>query len=96
MKTATIPMGYADGIHRFWGNGNYSVSIANKKVKIIGNVCMDMIMLDISHIDCSEGDEVIIFDRQEQVYEVAKTGNTIPYEIITGISQRVKRVYCLA
>ncbi len=93
MTIATIPIGYADGIHRFLGNGKYKMYIQDKPAATVGNICMDMCMLDISHIDCKEGDEVIVFQNQDQIKEIAKIGQTIPYEILTGISQRVKRIY---
>lgn len=92
MKTATIPIGHADGISRQLGNGIGYVYINNKKAVIVGNVCMDMIMVNISGIDCSEGDEVIIYKNQQHVEDLAKSINTIPYEILTAISQRVRRV----
>lgn len=92
MKTATIPVGHADGISRQLGNKKHSVIINNQKAPIIGNVCMDMIMVDVSDIECKEGDEVIVFNSQEMILEMADTANTISYEIITAISQRVKRV----
>lgn len=91
MKTATIPIGHADGISRKLGNGKGFVTIHNQKAPIVGNVCMDMIMVDITKIDCKEGNEVIIFGNQETVEQLAKTSDTISYEIITAISQRVKR-----
>lgn len=91
MKTATIPIGHADGISRNLGNGKGFVSINNQKASIVGNVCMDMIMVDISSIDCNEGDEVIIFNNQETVEMLAKNTDTISYEILTAISQRIKR-----
>jgi len=90
---ATIPIGYADGIHRFLGNGHYEMKIRGKAAKTIGDICMDMCMLDISHIDCKEGDDVVIFENQEEINQIARTGNTIAYEVLTGISQRVKRIY---
>ena len=92
MKTATIPVGHADGISRRLGNKKYSVIINNQKARIIGNVCMDMIMVNITEINCQEGDEVIIFNSQEMVNEMAKKSETISYEILTAISQRVKRL----
>ncbi|NRB84568.1 MAG: alanine racemase [Winogradskyella sp.] len=92
-KTATIPIGHADGIGRSYGNGNGYVFINNKKAPIIGNVCMDMIMVNITDIDCSEGDEVIIFDGTTKASQLAETASTISYELITAISQRVKRKY---
>jgi alanine racemase len=91
LKTATIPIGHADGISRRLGNGKGYVQIKNKKAIIVGNVCMDMIMVDISDIDCKEGDEVIIFDTQKTVEELAKNSDTISYELLTAISQRVRR-----
>ncbi len=90
-KTATIPIGHADGIGRQYGNGNGYVIINKQKASIIGNVCMDMIMVDITNIPCNEGDEVIIFDQKYTAEELANTTNTISYEIITSISQRIKR-----
>ncbi|MDK2771832.1 MAG: bifunctional UDP-N-acetylmuramoyl-tripeptide:D-alanyl-D-alanine ligase/alanine racemase [Flavobacterium sp.] len=93
MKIATIPIGYADGIRRAWGNEKGFVSIKNQKATILGNVCMDMLMVDITNIDCQEGDEVIIFGKNPTVVEMAKTLDTIPYEILTSISQRVKRIF---
>lgn len=92
IKTATIPIGHADGIGRQYGNGKGFVTINNKPAPIIGNVCMDMIMVNITNINCNEGDEVIIFGQQPTASTFAKTASTISYEIITAISQRVKRV----
>jgi len=91
-KTATIPIGHADGIHRAFGNGNGYVSIHGEKAFIVGNVCMDMLMVNITDIDCNEGDEVIFFDHQKTVNELAKNINSISYEILTAISQRVRRI----
>lgn len=93
MTIATVAIGYADGVGRYLGNGKYSMSINGKFAPIVGNVCMDMCMLDISDIDCKEGDEVIVFETQNQIKEMSHLGDTIPYEILTGISQRVKRIY---
>ncbi len=90
---ATIPIGYADGFDRKLGNGNWKFIINGKKAKTIGDVCMDMCMADITNINAKEGDEVIIFDSENSVIKMAEILQTIPYEIITGISQRVKRVY---
>ncbi len=91
-KIATIPIGHADGISRKLGNGIGSVLINKQKVPIIGNVCMDMLMVDISNIDCNEGDMVILFDSQKRIEEISQKINTIPYELLTMISQRVKRI----
>ncbi len=92
-KTATIPIGHADGIGRQYGNGKGFVTIHGKKAPIVGNVCMDMIMVNVSDIDCQEGDEVIIFGKHPSAALFAQTAQTISYEIITAISQRVKRCY---
>jgi alanine racemase len=92
-KIATIPIGYADGIRRSWGNGVGYVLINNKQAKIVGSVCMDMLMVDVTDIDCKEGNMVIIFGENPTVNFMAKQLNTIPYEILTSISQRVKRVF---
>tara|TARA_R110002012_G_scaffold322089_1_gene555072 strand:- start:31238 stop:32344 length:1107 start_codon:yes stop_codon:yes gene_type:complete len=92
-KTATIPIGHADGIGRQYGNGKGLITINNQKAPIIGNVCMDMIMVDITDIPCHEGDEVIIFGKNPTANTFAHSANSISYEIITAISQRVKRVF---
>ncbi|MDR6844865.1 bifunctional UDP-N-acetylmuramoyl-tripeptide:D-alanyl-D-alanine ligase/alanine racemase [Flavobacterium granuli] len=92
-KIATIPIGYADGITRSWGNGIGFVTIKNKKATILGSVCMDMLMVDVTEIDCKEGDAVVIFGESPTVTYMAEQLKTIPYEILTSISQRVKRVF---
>ncbi|MGV8813673.1 MAG: alanine racemase [Gelidibacter sp.] len=92
MRTATIPIGHADGIGRQYGNGKGFVIINEKKAPIIGNVCMDMIMVNVTDINCEEGDEVIVFDALHTAENLASCANTISYELITAISQRVKRV----
>jgi alanine racemase len=90
---ATIPIGYADGISRHWGNGLGYVAIKNKKAKIVGSICMDMLMVDVTDIDCKEGDQVVVFGENPTVTFIAQELKTIPYEILTSISQRVKRVF---
>ncbi len=90
---AIIPVGYADGINRHLGNGNGKFIINGTAVPIIGNVCMDMTLLDVTGTDTREGDEVIIFGEENPVTDMASELRTIPYEILTGISERVKRVY---
>ena len=92
-KIATIPIGYADGISRHLGNGIGYVMIKNKKAAIVGSVCMDMLMVDITNIDCKEGNEVILFGKEPTVNQIAKLLDTIPYEVLTSISQRVKRIF---
>ncbi|MEM9363871.1 MAG: alanine racemase [Bacteroidota bacterium] len=90
--TATLPLGHADGIGRQYGNGKAHVLIQGKQAPIIGNVCMDMIMVDVTGIDCTEGDEVLVFGEANSAEDFASTGGTISYEILTAISQRVKRI----
>ena len=92
-RIAVLPVGYADGIHRILGNENGFVIIHNQKATIIGTICMDTMMVDVTNIPCSEGDEVCIFGKNPSIEEVAMKAQTIPYEILTSISQRVKRVY---
>jgi len=94
MRIATISIGYADGYHRALGNGKAHVLVHNQPAKIVGVVCMDMCMIDITHIpEAIEGDDVIVFSPELTVDQLAEWAGTIPYEIMTGISQRVKRVY---
>ena len=90
---ATLPIGYADGIPRAWGNGKGFVTINGQKATILGSICMDMLMVDVTGIDCKEGDTAIIFGESPTVVEMAEVLGTIPYEILTSISQRVKRVF---
>lgn len=91
---ATVRIGYADGYSRRFGNGVGKMLVKGQPAPVIGTVCMDMTMIDITDIaDVREGDDVIIFGEQLSVEELAASIGTIPYEIMTGISQRVKRVY---
>jgi len=90
---ATLPIGYADGIPRRWGNETGYVLIKGKKAEITGTISMDMMMVNITGIDCKEGDTAIIFGKDPSVVTIAKALGTIPYEILTSISQRVKRVF---
>lgn len=90
---ATVPIGYADGLRRSLGRRKGYMIINGEKAPIVGNVCMDMCMLDITHIDAEEGDEVIVFGSELPIQQFAKLMDTIPYEALTGISPRVKRVY---
>jgi alanine racemase len=92
-KTATIPIGHADGIGRQYGNGVGFVTIKEQKAPIVGNVCMDMIMVDVTNIDCNEGDEVVVFGKHPTAEILANKTNSISYELLTAISQRVKRVF---
>lgn len=99
MKTdgqiATIAIGYADGYDRRFSNGKGFVLINGKKAPVIGNVCMDMAMVDITGINANEGDEVIIYGEGISLQELAASIGTIPYELLTNISSRVKRIYYL-
>lgn len=90
---AIVPVGYADGLNRRLSNGVGQVIINQKAAPIIGNICMDMCMVDISNIDAKEGDEVEIFGKQYTIDDMARALDTIPYEVLTSISRRVKRVY---
>ena len=91
---ATVCLGYADGYPRSLGNGAGKMMVKARFAPVIGNVCMDMTMIDITGIpNVNEGDEVIVFGKELSVQQVAQWAQTIPYEILTGVSQRVKRVY---
>lgn len=92
-RSATIPIGHADGIGRQYGNKKGFVTIKGQLAPILGNVCMDMIMVDVTDIDCEEGDEVIIFGKSTTANEFAKSVQSISYEIITAVSQRIKRIF---
>jgi alanine racemase len=93
MQIATVPIGYADGLSRKLSNGKGKMMVNGMPAPIVGNVCMDMCMIDITDIPCSEGDEVIVFGDGYSITEVAKDLDTIPYEVLTNVSRRVKRVY---
>ena len=90
---AAIPIGYADGLNRHLGNRHCYCLVNGKKADYVGNICMDVAMIDVTGIDCKEGDRVEIFGEQLPVTVLSDTLNTIPYEVLTGISNRVKRIY---
>lgn len=93
-KIATISIGYADGLHRMCGNGRASVIINGVLAPVIGSVCMDMCMIDVTHVEnIKEGDQVVLFGKELDIEHIARSAETIPYEIITGISHRVRRVF---
>jgi Alr-MurF fusion protein len=92
-RIATVPVGYADGLSRQLGNGKGGVWINDNIAPIVGNVCMDMCMVDVTEIACAEGDEVEVFGENISIETLASQMNTIPYEVISNISRRVKRVY---
>jgi alanine racemase len=93
MTLATIAIGYADGFNRAFSRGVGKVKVNGKLAPVVGNVCMDMCMIDITGISAQEGDEVIIFDDTLTISDLAKSIHTIPYEILTNVSERVKRVF---
>jgi len=93
LRIATIAIGYADGFSRAFSNGVGSVWVNGKKASVVGNVCMDMTMIDITTIDAKEGDEVVIFGKELSITKVADWIHTIPYELLTQLNDRVKRVY---
>ncbi|MDE7337887.1 MAG: bifunctional UDP-N-acetylmuramoyl-tripeptide:D-alanyl-D-alanine ligase/alanine racemase, partial [Bacteroidales bacterium] len=84
---------YADGLNRHLGNGNGKVWINGALVPIIGSICMDMCMIDVTDVEAREKDTVIIFGKEHPVSHAAEALGTIPYEVLTGISPRVPRVY---
>lgn len=93
-RIATLSVGYADGFHRNMGNGKWSMLLHGQKAPITGNVCMDMCMIDITNIpEAQVGDEVVIFGEGNSLHEYAKAMNTIAYEALTSVSERVKRIY---
>lgn len=92
-QIAVVAIGYADGLNRKLGNGKSYMMVNGQKAPIVGNICMDMCMIDVTGISCREGDEVIVFGKGIDINEVASKTGTIPYEVLTGVSQRVKRVY---
>ena len=92
-RIAVLPIGYADGFDRKLGNGVGEVLINGQRAKVIGNVCMDLIMIDVTNIEANEGDQVEIFGDNLTISEVAGWLKTIPYEVLTSVSRRVKRVY---
>jgi alanine racemase len=92
-RIACLPVGYADGLDRRLGNGNLSVLIQGKRCPTVGNICMDICMVDITDTHAGEGDEAILFGEEITISDWAEKLQTIPYEILTSISPRVKRIY---
>lgn len=92
-RIAALPIGYADGLNRKFGNGNGYCMIGGKHAPYVGNICMDVCMVDVTDINCKEGDEVEIFGNNLPVTRLAEWVDTIPYEILTSVSTRIKRVY---
>ncbi len=94
-RIAIIPIGYADGLDRHFSNGHGEVVVRGKRCPIIGNICMDACMVDVTDCDAEEGDSVIVFGKELPVEELSDRLKTIPYEILTSVSPRVKRIYYL-
>ncbi len=92
-RIAAIPIGYADGLNRHLGGGRAYCMVNGKKAPYVGNICMDVCMIDVTDIDCREGDRVVIFGDELPITVIADTLGTIPYEVLTGVSSRVKRIY---
>ena len=92
-RIAAIPIGYADGLDRRFGNGNAYCLVNGQKAPYVGNICMDVCMIDVTDIECKEGDKAIIFGDDLPITTLADVLKTIPYEILTSVSSRVKRVY---
>jgi Alr-MurF fusion protein len=92
-RIGVVPMGYADGLSRVLSNGKGAFWVEDKKVPIVGNICMDMCMINLDGIEAQEGDQVELFGKSHPVQELARQMGTIPYEVLTSISQRVKRIY---
>ena len=90
---AVVPIGYEDGFLRVFGNGNGQVMVGGALCPTIGNICMDMMMLDVTGVEAEVGDEVIIFGINPTIQDLANSAGTIPYEILTNVSNRVKRVF---
>ncbi len=93
MRIGVVSVGYADGLMRHLGHGKLSLLVNGKAAPIVGDICMDMCMVDMEGIEAQEGDDVIVFDRNQPVSVLADAADTIPYEILSRISRRVKRVY---
>ena len=92
-RIAALPIGYADGLNRHLGNGKGYCIVNGKKAPYVGNICMDVCMIDVTDIDCKEGDTVEIFGHDLPVTTIAEWLDTIPYEVLTSVSERIKRVY---
>jgi alanine racemase len=92
-RIAALPIGYADGLNRKLGNGRGYCIINGKRAPYIGNICMDVCMVDVTDIECNEGDRVEIFGNNLPVNTIAEWLDTIPYEVLTSVSNRIKRVY---
>jgi alanine racemase len=92
-KIGVIPIGYADGLNRHLSKQNFSVWINGSKAPIVGNICMDMCMINLNGINAKTGDRVVIFGEENPIENMAQALDTISYEIFTSISPRIKRIY---
>ena len=92
-RIAALPIGYADGLNRHLGCGKAYCLVNGRKAPYVGNICMDVCMIDVTDIPCREGDEAIIFGNELPVTVLSDILDTIPYEVLTSVSTRVKRVY---
>jgi alanine racemase len=92
-RIAALPIGYADGLNRHLGRGNGYCLVNGKKAPYVGNICMDVCMIDVTDIPCKEGDTAVIFGKELPVTVLSNILDTIPYEVLTGVGRRVKRVY---
>ena len=92
-RIASIPIGYADGLDRYLGNRRAYCLVNGQRASYVGNICMDVCMIDVTDISCQEGDSVVIFGEELPPSVLADIVGTIPYEILTGVSDRVKRIY---
>ncbi|KAB3948535.1 MULTISPECIES: alanine racemase C-terminal domain-containing protein, partial [Bacteroidaceae] len=92
-RIAALPIGYADGLNRHLGNGHAYCLVNGQRAVYVGNICMDVCMIDVTDIDCKEGDSVEIFGNHLPITVLSDALATIPYEVLTSVSTRVKRVY---
>lgn len=92
-RIAVLPIGYADGLDRRLGNGRAYCLVNGKRVPYVGNICMDVCMIDVTDVECVVGDQAIIFGQELPVTELSDILETIPYEVLTGVGSRVKRIY---
>lgn len=92
-RIATLPLGHADGIQRGFGHAKLQVWVQGQPAAVVGNICMDMLMIDVTHVACSPGDSVVLFNASHPLSEWAAAAGTIPYEVLAGLGPRVSRVW---
>ena len=94
MTIATVALGYADGLLRVFGHGKTALIVNGTPCKIVGNVCMDMCMIDVTGVEVTEGEEVVVFDGEYQdLDEFSSSGGMISYEVLCSLSERLERTY---